>query len=106
MLFTNYDALLAMNTALIDDVGLWDQNLPWYHSDEDFYRRVTLAGYEAIDTCIDVNHDYSQTIKSDPVLNFLNAQTFDLYRDYYVKKWGGLPDHEKFTMPFNGAMPK
>jgi len=101
LLFTNYDALLAMNTALIDDVGLWDQNLPWYHSDEDYYRRVTLAGYEAIDTHIDVFHDYSQTIKSDLDVNFMNDITHPLHGQYYRLKWGGPPHEEQFTKPFN-----
>jgi hypothetical protein len=101
VLFTNYDALLAMNTALIDDVGLWDQNLPWYHSDEDFYRRVTLAGYAAIDTGIEVFHDYSQTIKSDPEANFMNSITHPLHGQYYRLKWGGPPHEEKFTAPFD-----
>ena len=36
VVFTNYDALVAINTALIDDVGLWDNNIPWYFSDNDF----------------------------------------------------------------------
>lgn len=101
VVFTNYDALLAMNTDLIDTVGLWDVNLPQYFADNDWYRRASLAGYEAIDTGIHVEHDYSQTIKSDPELYFINGITFPLYREYYRQKWGLVGDKETFLTPFN-----
>lgn len=101
VIFTTYDALVALNTALIDVVGLLDQNIPWYHSDEDYYRRVTLAGYECIDTGIEVFHDYSMTIRSDPKIGFVNSITHPLSTLYYQAKWGGPPHQEKWTVPFN-----
>ena len=106
LIWTNYDSLCALNLDMIADVGGYDTVFPKYFCDNDHTRRMRLAGWETIDSGIATMHIGSQTIKSDPVLNFLNAQTFDLYRDYYVKKWGGEPDHEKYTVPFNGAMPQ
>jgi len=85
VVFTNYDALLAMNTAVIDDVGLWDWALIWYESDIDWYYRVKLAGYEIIDTGIHVEHDYSMTIKSDPEINFINSIVHPLATEYFKR---------------------
>ena len=101
VVFTNYDALVAINTALIDDVGLWDNNIPWYFSDNDFYRRVRLGGYETIDTGIEVHHDYSQTLKSDPEVSFLNSILFPMYQQFYRAKWGWVDGKETFDRPFN-----
>jgi hypothetical protein len=100
VVFTNYDALVAFNTATIDDVGLWDQHLTWYESDIDAYLRIKLGGYELIDTGIHIEHDYSMTIKSDPEINFINSIVHPLAREYFIRKWGGPPHHETFTTPF------
>jgi hypothetical protein len=38
----------------------------------------------------------SQSILKDPILsNYIEN------RDYFVKKWGGMPDSETFKTPFN-----
>ena len=100
-IFTNYDSLVAFNTSAINDVGKWDTNLAWYASDVDMYRRLRLAGYSMEESGIPVDHNPSQTLKSDPKI----AREVDLsipFRDfYYAKKWGGLPGHETFKTPFN-----
>lgn len=102
--WTFYDILWAINPTAAKDIGGWDTVFSAYYSDNDQRRRWTLAGWECIDTHIEgVNHEGSATIKSDPKLNFLNGQTFPLYRDYYIRKWGGEPGHEIFSKPFNGA---
>jgi hypothetical protein len=100
-LFTNYDALAALNTELIDTVGLWDTTFHSYFGDNDYYRRIRLAGYECIDTGIPVYHTASQTINSDPELRFRNSITFPLYQAYYVAKYGGSPGNETYSTPFN-----
>jgi hypothetical protein len=100
-LFTNYDALAALNTDLIDTVGLWDTTFHSYFGDNDYYRRIRLAGYECIDTGIPVYHTASQTINSDPELRFRNSITFPLYQAYYVAKYGGSPGSETYLTPFN-----
>ena len=100
-IFTNYDSLVAFNTKAMNDVGGWDTNLSWYASDVDMYRRLRLAGYSMEESGIPVDHNPSQTLKSDPKI----AREVDLsipFRDfYYSKKWGGLPGHETFKTPFN-----
>jgi glycosyltransferase involved in cell wall biosynthesis len=101
-IFTNYDAFVAFNVAACKAIGPWDTNLPQYFADNDYYRRMKLAGYAMLESGLEVNHTPSQTINSDPKLKFLNSVTFPLYRQYYTQKWGGEPGQETFVQPFNG----
>jgi hypothetical protein len=102
VLWTFYDTLSALNTLATDDVGEWDTNLPQYFCDDDYYRRVRLAGWECIDTGLtNVKHAGSATINNDPWLKTINDATFHLYRGYYIRKWGGESGHEQYRTPFN-----
>jgi hypothetical protein len=104
--FTHYDALAAANMAMVRDVGPWDTNLPQYFSDNDYYRRIRLAGWEVMETGLPVTHleGGSSTIKSDARRLLLNSVTFPLYERYYVVKWGGPPERETYRRAFNGAL--
>lgn len=101
VIFTNYDALAAFNVDAMREIGEWDTNLPQYFADNDYYRRLRLAGWESRDSGLPVEHLASQTINSDPERAFLNSVTFPMYQHYYVKKWGGGPGQETFEKPFN-----
>lgn len=101
VIFTVYDTLAAFNLAVLDDVGLWDTVFPAYYSDNDWFRRIQLAGYEFIESGLPMDHESSAALLSDPDLRFMNDQTFSLYGDYYKRKWGGAPGHEKYLVPFN-----
>lgn len=103
VVFTNYDTLCAFNTSAVQDVGEWDTVLPQYFSDVDYYRRVKLKGYEIVSQeGLPVLHqnNASNTINSDKALRLRNDRTFRLYERYYISKWGGKPNEEQFTIPF------
>src|SRR5262249_22156848 len=106
MVFTHYDTLAAFSMEMTRVVGQWDTTLPQYFADGDYYQRVRCAGYEIINTGLPVTHHNSgsNTFKSDPQRRFLNSVTFPLYERYYAAKWGGLPGHETYSWPFNGAL--
>lgn len=105
VIYTHYDVLAAYNPAACRAIGGYDTILPAYFSDNDWYRRCDLAGWERINSNIPVEHGVngqgSQTINSDPRLKFLTLVTFDIYRAYYRFKWGGVPGEESFAVPFN-----
>jgi hypothetical protein len=101
MIFTNYDALSAINNDILDIVGEWDTVLPQYFCDNDLQRRIRLAGYETVESHLPVKHEPSQTLKSDPYRQIINNVTFPLYQHYYTMKWGGSPGNETFLTPFN-----
>jgi GT2 family glycosyltransferase len=105
VIFTHYDVLCAYNPRVYEAIGGFDLNLPWYFSDNDYFRRVELAGWDKINSGIEVGHPASQTINSDSYLRYVNGVTFPLYREYYRAKWGGDTGQEKFFHPF-GILPK
>lgn len=81
------------------NVGLFDGEFyPAYFEDNDYDIRMKLAGHEKI-RHIGLNPKIfrnSQTIAKEPTVN-----QFQKNMDYYIKKWGGMPHNEKFTVPFN-----
>lgn len=103
--FTNYDTLAALSLEAARAVGGWDVTLPQYFSDNDYYRRLRLAGYEIVETGLAVTHHNgaSSTVKSEPRRAFSNGITFPLYEGYYAAKWGGSPGGESFDWAFDGA---
>jgi GT2 family glycosyltransferase len=72
---------------------------PVYYEDRDFLYRITLLGkkFGAV-TDIIIKHNAGSTIR------VMDSFTHDLSKnhEYYIKKWGGPPDKEVFTIPFNG----
>lgn len=91
----------ALNTACVDSVGWFDENLhPMYFEDNDYQRRMFLAGVEYEQMPSGTTHDTSSTIRSDPSLAARNDVTFKANAAYYLEKWGGPPRQERFGMPF------
>jgi len=103
VIFTAYDALAAFNTAAFREVGGWDTFLEWYCADNDMYRRIRLAGYDIIESCLPVKHDPSQTLKADPEIRRRVDLMYPCREAYYRAKWGGAPGREMFTNPFSSV---
>ena len=82
----------------------FDENfVPAYHEDNDYHRRMILAGDG--DRIFSVNvpflHHGSVTINRDEKTAEEWGAKFEKCRAYYVKKWGGLPGEETFETPFD-----
>jgi len=105
VIYTLHDILCIYNPKVYEAIGGYDTNFSAYFSDNDYFRRMDLAGWKRINSGIEVGHVGSQTINSDPYLRHVNQVTFPLYREYYRAKWGGVPGEEQFTHPF-GVLPK
>jgi hypothetical protein len=104
--FTAYDTLAALNMVAARKIGPWDTILPQYFADNDYYRRIRLAGFETIETGLPVIHANggSNTLKHDTLRTRLNHITFPLYQSYYTAKWGGTSGQERYTRPFNSSI--
>jgi hypothetical protein len=102
VLFTNYDVLCLCNTSVIKNFQ-WDQYLPLYYTDVDFYHRLRSAGVELLETGLHVEHvnGGSSTMRSDIALDCFVKTNYGSWRDYYIAKWGGERDQEIFKTPFN-----
>jgi hypothetical protein len=106
-IFTHYDVLALFNTKAVADIGPWDHHsFPNYFTDNDWYRRARLKGYEMFNLPEHTvehgeNGNGSRTINSDPVLLKTNEVMFPAYRALYAAKWGGEPGHETYATPWN-----
>jgi len=91
-----------MNVDAYKKIGKFDENIfPAYFEDNDYCYRMRLLGLERINTSLlnPVIYRNSMTIAKDPTLN----QSFHKNREYYISKWGGEPNKEIYTTPFNAT---
>lgn len=96
--FYNWSAFI-LRKSVFEKVGTFDENFKrCFFEDNDYEYRMRLAGvpirYED-----DLNAEVyrnSQSILKDPILsNYIDN------RDYFIQKWGGMPDSETYKTPFN-----
>jgi hypothetical protein len=104
VVFTCYDAFAVLNVNAVRDIGPWDESFRWYFSDNDYYRRVLLHGWESGKFGRrGVVHHGSQTLRSAPEIRAEVAASFRWHKDHYAHKWGGPPRRERYSIPYNGA---
>lgn len=113
-------ACAILPKSIFEEVGYFDENLfPAYNEDCDYFTRVWLnrklgpikPGYDKISAkdsplveCVltgQTHHHGSSVIYSDSNMMQRNAQTHANNNRYYMGKWGGLNDHEKYMTPFD-----
>lgn len=86
-------------------VGEYDGNFyPGYFEDRDYKYRMKLKGYKpfVVKDCKYTHHENgSNTIKSSEVDKNAFNQRFAELSSYYTLKWGGLPESEAYSKPFN-----
>lgn len=88
---------------LTETVGWFDENFfPAYFEDNDMHRRTRLAGLKSyIRTDLLVNHVGSATQYHNPEKPITDNQAWDNNQNYYISKWGGMPEKEIYSRPFN-----
>jgi GT2 family glycosyltransferase len=82
-------------------IGVFDETFyPAYCEDNDYSYRMKLAGVIKLNTpfLIPTEFRQSQTLEKNPEL--FHKTNYNS-RQYYKKKWGGYPEEEVFTKPFN-----
>jgi|LakMenE18May11ns_1017448.scaffolds.fasta_scaffold9625998_1 GT2 family glycosyltransferase len=89
----------VLRKSIYDSVGKFDEDFEkCYFEDNDYAYRMKLAGVK-IKYEDDLNPDVylnSQTILKDPLLgNYINN------KELFIKKWGGMPNEEVYTVPYN-----
>lgn len=91
-------------------VGEFDETFyPAYHEDNDYFMRLRLANVEIgcpqSSGFIENGPSATKAQFTAEQLNDFYAQ-FDACRRYYVRKWGGAPHCETYSVPFNGQHPR
>lgn len=74
-----------------------------YFEDNEAAWVLALKGWELALAPSDVTHVGSATLQSySPARMEQHHQTFRANEARYVRRWGGLPGHERYTVPFGG----
>lgn len=89
-------SLFWLNLEAYRNVGPFDEQFaPAYFEDNDYARRLTVAGWELAVAPSAVRHGGSQTLASyTPAERRAHDAQFEANRARYVKKHGGLPGQE------------
>lgn len=76
--------------------------MPAYHEDNDYHRRLQLAGfgYKIFGVNVPFLHYGSATLNNNPRLRETWPAKFAACQTYYLRKWGGMPGSEVYQMPF------
>lgn len=93
-------SMFILSYETFKTVGEFDENfLGAYFEDNDYLYRCKQAGIIIEETELMNPEVYNQSmsIKKDPSLN----ENFEKNKEYYIKKWGGVPSEEKYLNPFN-----
>ncbi|NCA17327.1 MAG: glycosyltransferase, partial [Betaproteobacteria bacterium] len=96
-------ACFAIHRRVIDEVGWFDENFwPAYHEDEDFVHRMRIVGRRIVPAeGVELSHARSSTLDYSEYFWFQHRTRLDQQNIlYYAKKWGGVPNFEKYSYPF------
>lgn len=98
----------VLSDKIIEDVGLFDETISpnyAYFEDNDYSYRMSLKGYNLHGAPeVRMSHVGSATLKVfNSVERDLHNKKFGLAQSNYVSKWGGPPNKERWTVPYNGT---
>lgn len=102
----NAFTLFSVNEKVLNTVGYFDESISpryAYFEDNDYGRRIHLAGLKRFNVPTSAYHEESGTLKvltgnekSD------HSRKFDTARNNYKSKWGGIPPFETTENPHGG----
>lgn len=93
----------GFHLSLIEAVGYFDENFwPAYFEDNDYFYRMQLA--DVVVRAVSPPsyfHAGSATIGAfGAERKLMHFHNFQKNKQYYMKKWGGMPHEERYTRPF------
>lgn len=88
-------------------IGYFDpQFFPAYFEDNDLGLRMNMDGVKrvVVKDAVYIHHTSStrRADDEDPAKVLRHHELFRENEKRYIAKWGGLPDHETFDLPYNG----
>lgn len=95
--------LFAQTPESIEKIGWYDERFyPAYYEDSDYAWRARLAGIEPLVVDVPYQHDRSLTLRTYSEAWQIKQGSVRSH-EYFIRKWGGSPGEEKFTVPFGGT---
>lgn len=84
-----------------DKIGRFDENFwPAYFEDNDTHRRIVVLGYKALCTS-GAAYYHVGSVSSVKDTTGVIQQRFDLNKQYFIDKWGGMPQAPTYNHPYN-----
>ena len=110
MIFSQGDVISAYSTKMAKVIGEWSDDqwpnkneLGGYYMDDDYHRRIKLAGFKSHNSGLGeyVSHYGSSTIKSDQNISVVIRRNKQLTKTHMERKWGYFDYGKKlFTIPY------
>lgn len=95
----NFWCFLVQPKEFVERFGFFDENFaPAYYEDDDMAYRMHLLGGNIKTTHDKIYHAVSGS-ETDPDLT---RSLYDKNLAYYIEKWGGPPNGERYRTPYNG----
>lgn len=102
---SNAFSCFSIPKKISDSVGDFDPTISpayAYYEDNDYFKRMRTKGFDLKSIDTDVSHLGSSTLKMyDDIETNYHHYKFNMATNNYIKKWGGLPNHETFNIPYN-----
>lgn len=96
---SNHWSSFILSKHIYDKVGEFDENFKkCFYEDNDYAYRMKLASMD-IHIIRELNPE--EFLNNGSTLEHPELRGDVENRDYYVKKWGGMPNFETYTTPFN-----
>ena len=93
--------LCLYKRSVFEKVGYIDVNFyPAYFEDNDYVQRISKTNLKTATINSKYFHFWSRTIHQGS--GGSTGKFFGLNQAYYIEKWGGVPHHETYDLPFNG----
>jgi glycosyltransferase involved in cell wall biosynthesis len=87
--------------STIDEIGWFDEGFkPAYFEDNDYHYRIKLSGKTAEATTRAPFYHYGSLTQNSQAGGVVPGDKFEANRNFYAKKWGGIPGGEQWTMPY------
>lgn len=93
----NFWCFAVKPKEFLQKFGTFDENFaPAYYEDDDMARRIKLKGGRIRTLDDRIYHQVEATSSG-----VIDRSVWDKNLAYYVEKWGGEPQHERFPYPYN-----
>src|ERR1035437_1975660 len=97
-----------INKECWDKVGEFDEGFqPCYFEDNDYHYRMKLSTVSALVYAPDLFYHFGSRTQNEALGGrpICPSPMFENNRAYFIRKWGGNPGSEKYTLPFNNIKP-
>lgn len=101
--FLNMFSCFMVRPETIQAIGTFDEAFyPAYFEDCDYFRRMLLDHIPWQSVPTNIKHTPSSTLEAyTPAQMGEHHRQFRKNQDYYIRKWGGMPEKETYLVPFN-----